>query len=76
MSELIKAFTASGKASIDFVAAVLIVIGGLLVIGGCVDRVFVHPEWTSEQALDALWPFFLAGVVALMLGWLVDRAEC
>lgn len=75
MSDLIKALAATGKASIDFVAALLIVIGGLLMIGGCVYRVFIHPEWTSEQALDALWPFFLAGIVTLMLGWLVDRTE-
>jgi len=75
MGELIKALTATGKASIDLVAALLIVIGGLLMIGGCVYRVFVQPEWTFEEAGHALWPFFLAGIVSLTLGWFVDRTE-
>jgi hypothetical protein len=75
MAGPIKTFTATGKAAIDLVAAILIAIGALLVIGSCVYRVFVRPEWTFEQALQALWPFFLAGAVSLMLGWLVDRAE-
>jgi F0F1-type ATP synthase assembly protein I len=74
MSELIRALTVASKASLDLVAAVLVIVGGLLVIGGGTYRVFVRPEWTSEQALDALWPFFLAGVVTVMLGWLIDRA--
>jgi len=75
MAQLIKSLTATGKVSIDLVSAALIAIGGLLTIGACVYRVFVQPEWTSEDALHALWPFFLAGVACLTLGWLVDRAE-
>ena len=75
MAGPIKALTATGKAAIDLLAAILIVIGGLLVIGSLVYRVFVRPEWTFEQALQALWPFFLAGAASLMFGWLVDRAE-
>lgn len=76
MSDLIKVLATAGKASLDVGVAALVVIGGMLMIGGCVYRVFVRPEWTSEQALETLWPFFLAGVVTLMLGWLLDRAEC
>ena len=49
--------------------------GGLLLIGGCVWRVFVQPEWTFEEALNALWPFFLAGTACLALGWFIDRAQ-
>jgi len=75
MAALIKVLTATGKASIGLVAAVLIAIGGLLMIGGCVYRVFVRPEWTFEESLHALWPFLVAGIVCLMLGWFVDRAE-
>lgn len=72
-SHLIATSTATGKAAVDLVAALLIVLGGLLIVGGGIYRVFIRPEWTSEQALAALWPCFLAGAVTLMLGWLVDR---
>jgi hypothetical protein len=44
------------------------------VIGGGTYRVFVRPEWTFEEAFVALWPVFLAGVAAVLLGWFVDRA--
>jgi hypothetical protein len=75
MAQLIKSLTAAGKASFDLVSASLIAIGGLLTIGACVYRVFVQPEWTFEDALHVLWPFVVAGVACLALGWFVDRAE-
>jgi predicted membrane channel-forming protein YqfA (hemolysin III family) len=75
MADLVKALAGTEKGLTDLVAAALIVLGVLLMIGGCVYRVFVRPEWTFDEALHALWPFFLAGGVSLMLGWLVDRAE-
>ena len=74
MTDLIKALTDAGKASLDLIAALLVIIGGLLVIGGGTYRVFVRPEWTFEQAFDALWPVFLVGAATVVLGWLVDRA--
>jgi uncharacterized membrane protein len=73
MTGLVKALTGTGKATGDFVAVFLILVGGLLMIGGYVYRVFVHPEWTFDEATIALWPFFTAGIVSLILGWLVDR---
>lgn len=73
MTDLVKALTGTDKGASDFVAAVLILLGGFLMIGGYVYRVFVHPEWTFEEATFALWPFFTAGAVSLLLGWLVDR---
>ncbi len=57
MADLVKALAGTGKAASDFVAAVLILVGGFLIIGGYVYRVFVHPEWTFEEATIALWPF-------------------
>jgi F0F1-type ATP synthase assembly protein I len=74
MSDLIKALTDAGRASLDLIAALLVIIGGLLVFGGGTYRVFVRPEWTFEQAASTLWPVFLAGVVIVVLGWLVDRS--
>jgi hypothetical protein len=75
MADLVKTLAATGKAATDLVAVFLILVGCLLMIGGYVYRVFVHPEWTFDQAFDALWPFFGAGLVSLILGWLVDRRE-
>ena len=75
MTGLVKALTWTGKATSDFVTVSLILVGGLLMIGSYVYRVFVHPEWTFDEAAYALWPFFTAGAVSLLLGWLVDRTE-
>jgi hypothetical protein len=73
MTSLVKALTGTDKGTSDFVAALLILVGGLLMIGGYTYRVFIQPEWTFEEATLALWPFFTAGTVCLVLGWLVDR---
>jgi len=75
MVHLIKSLAATGKVAIDLVAAALIATGGLLAIGAGVYRVFVQPEWTFDDALQALWPFVLAGIACLTLGWLVDRSH-
>jgi hypothetical protein len=73
MTDLVKALAGTGRAAVDLVAAGLIMVGGFLMFGAYVYRVFIHPEWTSYQALHSLWPFFAVGSATLMLGWLVDR---
>jgi hypothetical protein len=75
MADLVKALVGTGKGVTDLVAAVLILIGGFLIMGGIVFRVFIHPEWTFDEALGALWPFLAVGSISVVLGWLVDRAE-
>jgi hypothetical protein len=75
MADLVKALVGTGKAVSDLVAAVLILVGGLLIMGALVFRVFIRPEWTFEEALSALWLFLVVGIVSVMLGWLVDRTE-
>jgi predicted membrane channel-forming protein YqfA (hemolysin III family) len=75
MSDLVRALADSARAAVDLVAASLMLLGGLLMLGAYVYRVFVHPEWTSHEAVAALWPFFVVGSATLMLGWLVDRRE-
>jgi hypothetical protein len=75
MADLVKALVGTGKAVSDLVAVLLILTGGLLLMGALVFRVFIHPEWTFEEALSALWLFLVVGVVSVMLGWFVDRAE-
>lgn len=73
MTGLVKALTGTDRGITDFVAVLLILVGGLLMIGAYVYRVFLHPEWTFEETTAALWPFFTVGAVSLGLGWLVDR---
>ena len=75
MSNLINALVIARHALIDFGIAFLIVVGGALLIGGCVYCIFIRPELTPYGALETLWPCFLAGTVALMLGWLIDHVE-
>ena len=75
MADLVKALIGTDKAGTDLVAAVLIVIGGLLIMGALVFRVFIHPEWTFDESLGALWPFLAVGFVSVAGGWLVDRME-
>ncbi len=75
MADLVKALVGTGRAATDLVVAVLILIGGLLIMGAIVFRVFIRPEWALGEALSALWPFLAVGCVSVVLGWLVDRAE-
>lgn len=73
MAHLVKALAGTGKAAVDLVAAVFILIGGFLIFGAFIFRVFIHPEWTSHEALAALWPYLVVGAAILTLGWLIDR---
>jgi hypothetical protein len=75
MPEIIRTVVAGNKEWLGPAAALFVSLGVTLMIGGGVYRVFIRPEWTTVQALDALWPFFLAGVITLVLGLLLDRAE-
>jgi uncharacterized membrane protein YgdD (TMEM256/DUF423 family) len=75
MTSLVKAIAGTGKAENDLIAAVLILVGCLLMIGGYVYRVFERPEWTSHEATLALWPFLTIGAVSLLLGWFLDRSQ-
>jgi hypothetical protein len=73
MADLVKALATTARAASDIVAAILLLLGVLLMIGAYVYRVFLQPEWTSDEAVAALWPFFAVGSTTLLLGWLVDR---
>ncbi len=73
MADLVKALVATGRAATDLMAAILILVGGFLTMGAIVFRVFIHPEWSIEEAFGALWPFLAMGCASVLLGWLVDR---
>jgi len=45
-----------------------IVVGGLLMVAGSVHGVLRGPD--DPETLAALWPFYLAGVVAIVVGWM------
>lgn len=51
-----------------------IVVGGLLMIAGCI----LTMVWglKGADALGAMWPFYLGGVVAVLLGWLNGELRC
>jgi hypothetical protein len=46
--------------------------GTLALLGACLYRRLRHPEWTGGQALQALWPIYLAGVSSICIGWLFN----
>jgi hypothetical protein len=32
-----------------------------------------RPSGSAGEALEALWPLYLAGALSLVLGWLIER---
>lgn len=52
----------------DLAVTAGIVVGGLLMLAGCVYGIALGPGGPEEWA--ALWPFYLGGIVAIALGWL------
>lgn len=58
MSNLIRALAAARQALIDLAVSLFIVMGATLLIGGFAYRIFLRPDLTSPEALEALWPFF------------------
>lgn len=75
MSDDARTVAAARRALIDAAASLLIIAGGALLIGGCAYRVFLRPDLSFAEASTMLWPVILAGAVALLGGWLMDRAE-
>jgi hypothetical protein len=75
MSDEAKIPAAARRAFIDAAASLLIIAGGGLLVGGWAYRVFVRPDMPSGEATALLWPVFLAGGIALLAGWLLDRGE-
>jgi hypothetical protein len=75
MPDHTRILAAARRALIDLAATLLIIAGGALLTGGWAYRVFLRPELPSPEAATVLWPVLLAGVVALLAGWWVDRAE-
>jgi len=49
--------------------------GTLVLLGACLYRRLRHPEWTGGQALQVLWPFYLAGAMSICVGWIFSDAK-
>jgi len=45
-----------------------IVIGGALMLAGSIYGVVLQPAGPDE--LGAVWPLYLGGIIAILLGWL------
>jgi O-antigen/teichoic acid export membrane protein len=75
MLQLIRTVIIAGHSVREHLITFLIAIGGLMLLGGCLYRPIFHPDWTAAEALEYLWPFYLAGTMSVVLGWLVERGE-
>ncbi len=73
VSELVSAVFTAGRWVREQLATLAIVGGGLGLLGACLFRYVVRPDWSAGEALEVLWPLYLAGALSLVLGWLVER---
>jgi len=53
----------------------LALVGALVLAGACVYRRVWRPDWTGGEALEALWPFYVAGAVSVASRWLVKDSK-
>lgn len=72
VSEFVTSLLTASRWLREQLATVAIVAGGLGLLGACLYRHVARPEWTAAEALEALWPLYLAGALSLILGWLIE----
>jgi hypothetical protein len=73
VSEFVSAVVTASRWLREQVATLVIAAGGIALLGACIYRHIAYPDWTAGEALEALWPLYLAGALSLLLGWLIDR---
>ena len=73
MSEFVSALLAASRWLLEQAVTLAIVAGGVGLLTGCVYRFAAHPEWSAREALEILWPLYLAGAFSLLLGWLMEQ---
>lgn len=73
MAAMIQRILQAGAARREVLNFLPIAIGGVLMLGAAFYRFFQHPEWTLPEALEMIWPYYLAGASTLFVGWLIDR---
>jgi hypothetical protein len=73
MSEFVNVLLAAGRWLREQAVTLAVVSGGMGMLSGCLYRFAAHPEWSAREALEILWPLYLAGALSLLLGWLIER---
>jgi hypothetical protein len=73
VSELASAVFTASRGLRERLTTLAVVAGGLSLLGACLFRYVARPDWSAGEALEALWPLYLAGALSLVLGWLVER---
>jgi hypothetical protein len=73
VSDFVSAVVTASRWLREQVVTLMIVGGGIALLGACVYRYVAYPNWTAGEALEALWPLYLAGALSLVLGWLIER---
>lgn len=73
MSQIVGAVLATSRWFRDHLITFAVVGGGLMLMFGCLYRYLFQPGWTAAQALEVLWPLYLAGALSLLIGWLAER---
>ena len=73
MSEFVSAVLSASRRLREQLVTLVIVAGGVALLGACVFRYVAYPDWTAGEALEALWPLYLAGALSLLVGWLIER---
>lgn len=63
------------RRTLDFLYISVATAGTLVLLGACLYRRLRHPEWTGGQALQVLWPFYLAGALSICTAWLFNDAK-
>ena len=73
MSEFATVLLAASRWLSEEAVTLAVVAGGMGMLSGCLYRFAAHPEWSAREALEILWPLYLAGALSLLLGWLIER---
>lgn len=73
MSEFVSAVVTASRWLREQIVTLAVVAGGIGLLGACLYRYVAYPDWTAGEALETLWPLYLAGALSLVLGWLIER---
>ena len=73
MAELVSAVVTASRWVREQLVTLTIAAGALVLLGACVYRHVARPDWTAGEALEVLWPLYLAGALSLVLGWLIEH---
>jgi hypothetical protein len=73
VSEMVSGLLTASRWLREQLATLAIIAGGIGLLGACLFRYVARPDWSAGEALEALWPLYLAGALSVVLGWLIER---